>query len=60
MRTHLEENDLRQMANKFRVSKQAMEIRLVKELKLLHAANGRYYKSDLAALEARGQQSLFS
>lgn len=55
----LNEYDLKQIANTFRVSKQALEIRLVDELRLLHYANNLYYKSELEALEANGQLSLF-
>lgn len=55
----LSEYHLKRMANIFQVSKQAMKIRLVDELKVLHYAQGVYYKSESEAMEARGQQSLF-
>lgn len=55
----LSEYDLKRMANIFQVSKQAMKIRLVDELKVLHYVQGVYYKSEREAMEARGQQSLF-
>ena len=55
----LSEYDLRLIADAFCVSKQAMRIRLVDELKLLHYTKGSYYKSKLEAMEAAGQQSLF-
>lgn len=57
--TPLNDYDLKRIANIFQVSKQAMEIRLVDELKFLHYAQGLYYKSENEAMEARGQQSLF-
>ena len=55
----LSDSDLKRIANAFRVSKQAMKIRLVDELKLLHYAQGMYYKSEIEAMKANGQQSLF-
>ena len=58
-KTYLNEYDLKQIANVFRVSKQAMQIRLVKELRLLYPAKGLYYKSELEAMEACGQLTLF-
>lgn len=57
--TPLRDGDLKQIANIFRVSKQAMKIRLVDELRLLHNAQGMYYKSEIEALEVGGQQRLF-
>ena len=57
--TPLSDHDLKLIANIFQVSKQAMKIRLVDELKFLHCAQGVYYKSEQEAMEARGQQSLF-
>lgn len=57
--TPLRDGDLKQIANIFRVSKQAMKIRLVDELRLLHNAQGLYYKSEIEAMKANGQQSLF-
>lgn len=57
--TFLSEYDLKQIADMFHVSKQAMKIRLIDELKLLHYAQGLYYKSELEAMEVSGQQSLF-
>ena len=57
--TPLRDCDLKQIANIFRVSKQAIKIRLVGELKLLHYAQGLYYKSEIEAMKANGQQSLF-
>lgn len=52
-------NIIRKMAEKFCVSKQAMEIRLVKELKLVYKFNGGYYQSEIEAREAVGQLKLF-
>lgn len=52
--------DVRDLAKKFCVSTQAMTIRLVDELKLLHPVrDGLYYRSETEALEAGGQQRLF-
>lgn len=57
--TPLNEYDLRELAKIFQVSKQAMKIRLVDELKLLHYVQGLYYKSEVEVLEVGGQQRLF-
>lgn len=57
--TPLNEYDLRKLAKIFQVSKQAMKIRLVDELKLLHYVQGLYYKSEVEVLEVGGQQRLF-
>lgn len=57
--TPLNEYDLIELAKIFQVSKQAMKIRLVDELRLLHNAQGLYYKSEIEALEVGGQQRLF-
>lgn len=52
--------DIRDLAEQFCVSTQAMTIRLVDELKLLYPArDGLYYESENAFLEAGGQQRLF-
>lgn len=51
--------DLKTLADIFCVSKESMKIRLTDELKILHVAEGMYYKSKLEALEAGGQQKLF-
>ena len=42
----INERDFWILSKKFCVSKQAMKIRLVDELKLLYYANGRYYKNN--------------
>lgn len=55
----MSEYDLKMLADIFSVSKQSMKIRLTDELKILHFANGFYYKSSNEALEAGGQQKLF-
>lgn len=57
--TPLSDSDLKRIANAFLVSKQAMKIRLVDELKFLHYVQGLYYKSEIEAMEANGQHSLF-
>ena len=53
------ESDIRRLAAEFCVSKQAMCIRLVKELKLLYPVAGLYYRSETEFLELGGQQKLF-
>jgi Zn-dependent peptidase ImmA (M78 family) len=58
-RSPMSEYDIKTLADIFCVSKQAMKIRLTDELRILHSANGFYYKSKNEALEAGGQQKLF-
>lgn len=57
--TPMTDCDIKRLADQFCVSKQAMMIRLIDELKVLYHANGRYHKSKAEFLEAGGQQTLF-
>ena len=54
-----DQNIVRQMAERFCVSKQAMEIRLVNELKLAYKLKNKFYRNKSEAFEAAGQQKLF-
>ncbi|MBQ7475789.1 MAG: ImmA/IrrE family metallo-endopeptidase [Selenomonadaceae bacterium] len=54
------EYDLECLAEKFCVSKEAVKIRLSKELKLIYVDNqGNYYRSEIEFQESVGQQRLF-
>ncbi len=56
----LHRHNVGDLAKQFCVSTQAMTIRLVNELKLLHPArDGLYYRSETEVLEVGGQQRLF-
>ena len=50
---------VRKMAERFRVSNQTMEIRLVNELKLIYKFGSNYFRNKADAMESAGQQTLF-
>ena|GEM_PF-2371467 len=52
-------NIVRKMAERFCVSRQTMEIRLVNELKLIYKSGGNYFANKATAMESAGQQKLF-
>ena len=55
----LTDYDIKQLSDKFCVSKQAMTIRLVDELHILYDTGGLYYRSNEELLETGGQLTLF-